>query len=301
MNEHAEDPVGHASSKIVQYVSLATMAAEAIAQVRQQRAAAAAAVDERAAGALRAQQISALAAARLQWKPVLDPRRSSGLGLGDAGLAWAATQAWRDADPEAELACRRAQERLRELRPDVMDRYDRLTGDGLDPVEAMRRVGPFFDRPQAWPAQPVTRPTLAADSGGAFSIEVDGALRTAAAAAGAAGDQRGRSAEHLAVVDDPSTPAADERLDARKQADPHLAAAATHDSQAADLQPAAELSLSRSRTPPQVAKDGYPEPLTSEVLAAGRVKANTPDRTAPAAVRSNGLATAARAAASRAR
>ena len=28
MTEHAEDPVGHASSKIVQYVSLATMAAE---------------------------------------------------------------------------------------------------------------------------------------------------------------------------------------------------------------------------------------------------------------------------------
>ena len=32
MTEHAEDPVGHASAKIVQYVSLATMAAEALAQ-----------------------------------------------------------------------------------------------------------------------------------------------------------------------------------------------------------------------------------------------------------------------------
>jgi len=60
MNEHAEDPVGQASSKVVQYVSLATMAAEAIAQVRQQRAAAAATTDARAAAALRAEYGAAL-------------------------------------------------------------------------------------------------------------------------------------------------------------------------------------------------------------------------------------------------
>lgn len=55
------------------------------------------------------------------------------------------------------------------------------------------------------------------------------------------------------------------------------------------------VSLSGSRTPPQLAKDGYPEPLTGEVLAAGRVKPKPPEQTAPAAVRSAGLATAARA------
>ena len=74
MNEHTEDPVGHASSKIVQYVSLATMAAEAIAQVRQQRIAIAAATDERTAAALRAERTASLAAARVQWAPVLDGR-----------------------------------------------------------------------------------------------------------------------------------------------------------------------------------------------------------------------------------
>jgi len=74
MNEHAEDPVGQASSKVVQYVSLATMAAEAIAQVRQQRAAAAATTDARAAAALRAEYGAALGAARTQWAPVLDRR-----------------------------------------------------------------------------------------------------------------------------------------------------------------------------------------------------------------------------------
>ena len=87
MNEPAEDPVGQASSKVVQYVSLATMAAEAIAQHRQQRAAQAASTDQRAAAALRAQQTSAHAAARLQWQPVLDPRRARSLSLADTGLS----------------------------------------------------------------------------------------------------------------------------------------------------------------------------------------------------------------------
>jgi type II secretory pathway pseudopilin PulG len=85
VNEPAEDPVGQASSKVVQYVSLATMAAEAIAQRRQQRVAEAASTDERAAAALRAQQTSAHTAARLQWQPVLDPRRAGSLSLADTG------------------------------------------------------------------------------------------------------------------------------------------------------------------------------------------------------------------------
>ncbi len=91
MTEHAEDPVGHASSKIVQYVSVATLAAEALAQRSQQRAAAAAATDQKDTAALRAQQTGACNAARLQWLAVLDPRRGADAALGDAGLAWASS------------------------------------------------------------------------------------------------------------------------------------------------------------------------------------------------------------------
>ncbi len=160
MNEHAEDPVGHASSKIVQYVTLATMAAEAIAQVRQQRIAIVAATDERTAAALRAQRKASLAAARVQWAPVLDSRLRARTGVVDAGLAWAVAQGWREVDPEAALASERATERLRELRPDVMDRYDRLTADGVEPVEAMRRVAPFMDRPAARPGEQAARTPL---------------------------------------------------------------------------------------------------------------------------------------------
>ena len=284
MTEHAEDPAGHAGNKIVQYVSLATMAAEALAQRAQQRAAAQAATDEKATAALRAQQVAARNAARLQWQPVLDRRRGADASLGEAGLAWAASQAWREVDPEAALAGDRALERIRALRPDVMTRFDRLHADGLNQVEAMRRVATFLDRPAAREHGGAVRQQLA-------DGEPDACLQPAAdSATRAARDERAQCAARTAVVDD-----------ADALAEPHRREAAVQSARAAAAHSAADLSrdvplVASGRTPPQLAQDAYPEPLTGEVLAAGKVKPKSPERTAPAAVRSTGLATAARAA-----
>ena len=292
MNEHTEDPVGHASSKIVQYVSLATMAAEAMAQVRQQRIAIAAATDERTAAALRAQRKASLAAARVQWAPVLDGRLRARTGVVDAGLAWAVAQGWREVDPEAELASDRATERLRELRPDVMDRYDRLTADGVEPVEAMRRVAPFMDRPAARPGEQATRTPLDTQSSASRQHFID---------TGRYLDTEGEDTS-LSFVADTAAPV-DEQRAATARAASHLTETTVQEHRAEEPQTTSivagptspGLTLVTSRTAPQVAKDGYPEPLTGEVLAAGRVKPKTPDRTGPAAVRANSLATAARA------
>jgi len=297
MTEHAEDPVGHASSKIVQYVSVATMAAEVLAQRSQQRAAAAAATDQQATAALRAQQAGARNAARLQWLAVLDPRRGGDATLGDAGLAWASSQAWRDVDPEAAMAGDRALERMRELRPDVMARFDRLTGDGLDQLEAMRRAAPFFDRPAAREHGGAVRHKLTAGEPGA-SLQ--------AAADSTARDESAQFADRMAVVDDAGTPYVDERLDTGALAEPHSREAAAQSGRAAALHSAADLPadvvlVASGRTPPQLAHDAYPERLTGEVLTAIKIKPKTPDRTAPAAVRSTGLATAARATGGRGR
>ena len=303
MTEHAEDPVGQASSKVVQYVSLATIAAEAIAQVRQQRTAAAATTDARAAAAIRAEHGAALAAARTQWAPVLDPRLREQTSVAAAGLAWAATQAWRDSDPEAGIACTRAEQRLRVLRPDVMNRYDRLTNGGVDPVEAMRRVAPFLDRPPAQPSEHGTRAAVAASPAGDRQHACDDALDTQSSAGRQHYIDTGR---YLApeLADSSLSTAADTAARTADQ-EPGLyveqAAATVGDPRTpgADEQPAAAAAgaptLTRLRTAPQIAKDGFPEPLTGEVLAAGRVKPKAPATTAPAAVRSTGLATAARA------
>jgi hypothetical protein len=329
VTEHAEDPVGQASSKVAQYVSLATMAAEAIAQVRQQRAAALAAADEHTVRAVRAQQTAARAAARLQWSPVLDPRRRNGLNLADTGLAWAASQAWRTLDPEAQLASEVASQRLRELRPDVMARYDRLSAEGVDDVEAMRRVAPFFDRPPARPGEHVTRPPLvlapapaaadrspgqdiaaAADGGVDTSssasrqhyIDTGAYLPAGAAAAAGSGPLVGEADAVDAALQadwavDPAAAGAVAAEDARAHTGqhPHPSGAVEQPAGWQDAATSPGLRLCPGRTPPQLAKDGYPEPLTGEVLAAGRIKPKPTDRTAPAAVRSVGLATAARA------
>lgn len=299
MDEHAEDPVGQAGQKVVQYASLATMAAEAIAQVRQQRAAAAAATDAQTAAAVRAQRTAALTAAQAQWQPVLNSRLRGRTSIADAGLAWAAAQGWREVDPQAALASDRAEQRLRELRPDVMERFDRLTGDGLDPVEAMRRVAPFFDRPAARPGEHIHRSALPAtptadavlDSGREESDRDRQRTPTGV-------DTRSSASRQHYIDTGEYLPAAETAAGANRSEPGMQAEQASHDDVlAADPAAAASTAATTcSRTAAELAKDGFPEQLTAEVLAAGRVRPKAPNTSAPAAVRSAGLATAARAA-----
>ena len=152
MSEQAEDPVGHAAATLTSYVSIAAMAAEALAQVAASRARERAATDQRAAAATRAQRHAAHGQARLAWATVLDPKTRSEASAAQTGAAWAHAQAWHP-DPEAAQAATLAEQRLRELRPDAMERYDRLRQGGADPVDAMRRVAPLFDQPPARPGE----------------------------------------------------------------------------------------------------------------------------------------------------
>ena len=271
MIEHTEDPVAHASTKVAQYVSMATLAVEVIAQVRQQRLAVTAATDEKAAATARAQRASSLAAARVRWAPVLDDHLRTQTGVVDAGLAWAVAQGWREVDPEAALASDRALGRLRELRPDVMDRYDRLTAGGVDPIEAMRRVAPFMDRPPARTGEQAARAPQDTQSSASRQHFID-------------------TGEYLNADGSVGPPSSEpESATTRVAGEPER----MHDILLADL-PHLVTGMT-ARTAPQVATDGFPEPLTGEVLAAGRIKPKDPASSAPASVRASSLATAARA------
>lgn len=247
-----EDPVAHASAKLTTYVSVAAMAAEAIAQVAAARARERAERDERTASGLRAERQAAYGQARLGWAPILDPTLRERTGVVDAGLVWARAQPWRP-DPEAERATDLAEQRLRELRPDVMQRYDRLRTEGAPPVDAMRRVAPYFDAPPARTGEPgPDRAALA---------EADTARR--------AGDAeivvyRAESA----VVDDPRTARVDEHADAVAQARPHLTHAAQDDTRARALQQIA------TRSPAAVAGEGYPKPINAGTVDAAQAAAN---------------------------
>src|SRR5450759_4132938 len=111
MPDHTDDPVAAAGGKVASYLSLATVAAEAIAQLAATRARERAVTDERTAAALRAQRQAAYSQARLGWAPILDPRLREQTGVLDAGLVWAKAQAWRP-DPAAERASDLAEDRL---------------------------------------------------------------------------------------------------------------------------------------------------------------------------------------------
>ena len=50
-------------------------------------------------------------------------------------------------EPAAATAMRKCEERLRDLHPHAMARYDRLRADGMGPAEAMREAAPLFTRP----------------------------------------------------------------------------------------------------------------------------------------------------------
>lgn len=255
MSEHpGEDPVEHASTKVVSYVSLAAMAAEAIAQVGAARAREQAAGDERAAAALRAERHAAYGQARLGWAPVLDPRLRDRTSVVDAGAAWARAQAWRP-DPEAEQATALAEDRLRELRPDVMDRYDRLRCEGVNPVEAMRRVAPFFDQPPARTGEAAPeRATLTRADTAARAADAELTL------------YRGQAS----VPDDPRSAGVDEHTAAAAHAAPHLTRAASKDTTArAALGPA-------DRTAAVIAGEGYPAPITAGTLDAAKAAATRP-------------------------
>src|SRR5262245_53262207 len=70
-------------------------------------------------------------------------------------------------EPTAATAMRKCEERLRDLHPYAMARYDRLRADGMSPAEAMREAAPLFARPShVYDAPTTPRLALAAGNGG---------------------------------------------------------------------------------------------------------------------------------------
>jgi hypothetical protein len=105
-----DDPVREASSRLVQGASLAAMAAEALSQARQSRAAARNATDAHAAGD-RVQQAVAQAAAGVAWAPLLQRGLRAHLTDNDVAQGRAAADLWSPGVWEAQRASEHAQRR----------------------------------------------------------------------------------------------------------------------------------------------------------------------------------------------
>jgi len=97
---------------------------------------------------------------RLVWSPLLDADGLARLDVPDTLAGWGAARSWPQ-DPEAQAARRAAEQRLTDLRPEVMRAYTDRVAAGVEQAAAMRDAGWLPDREPTATAEPVGgRPAL---------------------------------------------------------------------------------------------------------------------------------------------
>jgi hypothetical protein len=110
-------------------------------------------------------------AAREAFAPMLDPAVALSADSRQALAAWSAALPLADALPDAAFAATVAEDRLRELHTDAMDRYDSLR-DSHTPADALAEVSPLID-----PSLHTSTPDGRAAAGTTATSTVPDALR----------------------------------------------------------------------------------------------------------------------------
>jgi hypothetical protein len=171
-----EEAFSQASQRIAQFASLTGAMTQVIMQRKAlHEARQAARNDERATRILDEQERFLHQQARLSWAPAHDRQWLAHADLLQTGHAWASAASHADTDPAAASAMRKCENRLRALHPHAMARYDRLRGDGMSPLDAMRETVPLFGRsPDVRVGDPApARPALGTSTGQEASWPTD--------------------------------------------------------------------------------------------------------------------------------
>ena len=165
------DAMGQGLQRAIHVGSSVVTGAQVYLYLKRTQAMAAAERDERARRVLAAQMRAEQDAARAGWAPALDPDWLRQANLFQAASTWGSAMPYADRSvpwyqPTAATAMRRSEQRLRDLHPHAMARYDRLRADGMEPAEAMREAAPVFaGAPRAYDAPYSPRPVLEAGTG----------------------------------------------------------------------------------------------------------------------------------------
>jgi hypothetical protein len=163
-----EDVLRQGVQRAIQLASGAVTAAQVYLFHRNTQARAVDERDDHARRALHAQMRAEQQAGRAGWAPALDPAWLREATLFQVARAWSAAMPYSDRavpwyEPAAATAMRKCEEKLRDLHPYAMARYDRLRADGLGPAEAMQEAAPLFARaPRARDSSSTPRPMLTA-------------------------------------------------------------------------------------------------------------------------------------------
>jgi hypothetical protein len=166
-----EDAMSHGVQRAVQVASSVMTGAQVYVYLKRTQARAVAERDERTRRALGAQISADRDAARAGWTPALDRGWLRQADVFQAARAWSAAMPYADRsvpwyEPAAATAMRKCEERLRELHPNAMARYDRLRTEGMGPAEAMREAAILFaGPPRAHDAPYAPQPVLDAGNG----------------------------------------------------------------------------------------------------------------------------------------
>jgi hypothetical protein len=162
------DALSHGLQRFVQVASSVVTGAQAYAYLQRAHARTVAERDERARRAIAEHIRAERDTAHARWAPALDRRWLRQADLLQTARAWGGAMPYADPstpwhEPEAATAMRNCEERLRDLHPTAMARYDRLRSEGLAPAEAMREAAFLFAYPPRSHAAPYTpRPALKA-------------------------------------------------------------------------------------------------------------------------------------------
>ena len=165
------DAMGQGLQRALHVGSSVVTGAQVYLYLTRTQAMAAAERDERARRVLAAQMRAEREAARAGWAPALDPDWLRQADLFQAASTWGAAMPYADRsvpwyEPTAATAMRKSEERLRDLHPHAMARYDRLRADGMAPAEAMRETAPIFaGAPRAYDTPYTPRPLLDVGTG----------------------------------------------------------------------------------------------------------------------------------------
>jgi hypothetical protein len=155
----------------LQIGAAAATAAQVYAYHQKTQARAVSERDERTRRTLNSQVRADRDAARSGWAPALDPQWLRQADLLDTARAWGAAMPYADRnvpwyEPSAATAMRKCEDRLRDLHPYAMARYDRLRAEGFGPADAMREAAPLFARaPHAHDAPSASRPSMSPGDG----------------------------------------------------------------------------------------------------------------------------------------
>ena len=148
------EALGHGMSRVVQVASSVVTAAQVLVYLSRDYVNARRENGPAAALALIAHPYDEQTIGGVGLADIRDPAWLDTADLNNAVKAWAAVMPYADRSlpwhhHSAAIAMRRAEERLRELHPTAMARYDLLRSEGTDPASAMIQAVPLFGYPAA--------------------------------------------------------------------------------------------------------------------------------------------------------